>query len=56
MDPILGEILRIKLHESVRADVMLRWQRHIRDTIVPALEELDALRQKPQTERKKVPA
>lgn len=46
MDPILSEILRIKLHEPVRADVMLRWQRHIRDTIAPALDELDALKAK----------
>lgn len=46
MDPILNEILRIKLHEPVQSHVMLRWQRHIRDTIAPALEELDALKAK----------
>lgn len=44
MDPILAEILRIKLHEPVRADVMLRWQRHIRATVVPALDELAELK------------
>lgn len=44
MDPILNEILRIKHGDQVRPDVVMRWQRHIRQTLVPALEELDALK------------
>lgn len=44
MDPILAEILRIRRGESVRPDVVRRWQRHILDTLVPALDELETLR------------
>jgi hypothetical protein len=44
MDPILDEILRIRRGESVRPDVMRRWQAHIRETLYPQLQELADLR------------
>lgn len=44
MDPVIGEILRIKHGEVVRADVMIRWQQHLRMVVAPALDELDRLR------------
>lgn len=40
MDPILGEIMRIKTGEHVRPDVMRRWQNYIRDELNPRIEAL----------------
>lgn len=45
MDPVISEILRVKLGESVRPDVMQRWQRHLRDVVAPVMDEVVGLRE-----------
>ncbi len=46
MHPILNEIMRAKL--PVRPDVLLRWQRAIRDEIGPDLDRLALLTDLPE--------
>lgn len=42
MDPVIAEICR-NASTDVRADVLRRWQRYLRDVIQPKLDRLEAL-------------
>jgi len=44
MDPVIDEILRTRRGDAIRADVMRRWQTHLRDVVQPQLDELNELK------------
>lgn len=53
MDPVIAEILRVKIGEPVRPDVMQRWHRYLREVIQPQLDELNELKADPPQPVKK---
>lgn len=52
MDPVIEEILRARRNEPIRGDVLRRWQDHLRNTVQPQLDELDALKADPPAKAK----
>jgi hypothetical protein len=43
MDPIVTEILRVKHGDTVRPDVMRRWQHHLQTVVQPKLDLLEVI-------------
>jgi hypothetical protein len=43
MDPVIAEILRARRGDPIRADVLVRWQRHLQNEVQPRLDRLASI-------------